>query len=50
MSNKIFAYKGITPTLGERVFIHDTAFVNGDVVIGDDSSVWPTAVLSLIHI
>lgn len=38
-------YKGILPTLGERVFIDDAAVVIGDVVLGDDTSVWPCAVI-----
>lgn len=32
---------GISPTLGERVYIDESAVVVGDVTIGDDSSVWP---------
>lgn len=38
-------YKGIAPQTGKRVYIDDSAVVIGDVVIGDDSSVWPMAVL-----
>ena len=38
-------YQGITPTIGERVFIDPASVVLGDVVIGDDSSVWPCAVI-----
>jgi serine acetyltransferase len=34
-----------TPVLGERIFIDPTAVVLGDVTIGDDSSVWPMAVI-----
>ncbi|HEY9035857.1 MAG TPA: gamma carbonic anhydrase family protein [Pseudomonadales bacterium] len=37
----IRSYQGIAPTLGQRVFVDDTALVLGDVHIGDDSSVWP---------
>jgi carbonic anhydrase/acetyltransferase-like protein (isoleucine patch superfamily) len=33
------------PKLGENVFIDPAALVLGDVVIGDDSSVWPMAVV-----
>ena len=32
---------GVAPTLGERVYIDESAVVVGDVTIGDDSSVWP---------
>jgi carbonic anhydrase/acetyltransferase-like protein (isoleucine patch superfamily) len=38
-------YKGIAPTLGERVYVDPAATVIGDVVLGDDVSVWPGAVL-----
>ncbi len=38
-------YKGITPTLGKAVYIDPQAAVIGDVHIGDESSVWPMAVL-----
>lgn len=36
----VLPYKNILPTLGEDVFIAPTAAVMGDVVIGDESSVW----------
>ncbi|NKI18324.1 gamma carbonic anhydrase family protein [Spongiibacter sp. KMU-166] len=39
-----------TPQLGERVFIDPSAVVIGDVVVGDDSSIWPqTAVRGDMH-
>lgn len=38
-------YLGTTPTLGARVFIDETAIVIGRVRLGDDTSVWPTAVI-----
>jgi carbonic anhydrase/acetyltransferase-like protein (isoleucine patch superfamily) len=34
-------YKGILPTLGARVYVDESATVIGDVVIGDDTSIWP---------
>ncbi|SEI45480.1 Carbonic anhydrase or acetyltransferase, isoleucine patch superfamily [Azotobacter beijerinckii] len=37
----IRTFQGLTPTLGERVFVDPSAVVLGDVAIGDDSSVWP---------
>lgn len=37
----IRTYQGLTPVLGQRVFVDATALVLGDVEIGDDSSVWP---------
>lgn len=38
-------WKGITPTLGERVYVDPSSLVLGDVTLGDDSSVWPMAVV-----
>ncbi|MGJ7459385.1 gamma carbonic anhydrase family protein [Halomonas sp. MA07-2] len=38
-------WKGTTPTLGERVYIDPSSLVLGDVALGDDSSVWPMAVV-----
>ena len=38
-------WKGITPTLGERVYVDPASLVLGDVTLGDDSSVWPMAVV-----
>ncbi|GLK87506.1 gamma carbonic anhydrase family protein [Pseudomonas turukhanskensis] len=38
-------YQGTTPTLGNKVFVDATAVVIGDVVLGDDSSVWPLTVI-----
>ncbi len=39
------SYQGITPILGERVYVDPSATVIGDVVLGDDVSIWPGAVL-----
>ena len=33
------------PTLGRNVYIDESAIVIGGVFLGDDSSVWPTAVI-----
>lgn len=41
----IRAFDGVTPTLGDEVFIADTAAVVGDVTLGDGCSVWFSAVL-----
>lgn len=38
-------FKGIAPQLGERVFVDPSAVVLGDVVIGEDCSVWPAVVI-----
>lgn len=37
----IRSLEGRTPSIGKNVYIDETALVVGDVVIGDDSSVWP---------
>ena len=37
--------KGITPNIGRRCFIAENATVVGDVVIGNDCSVWFNAVI-----
>jgi carbonic anhydrase/acetyltransferase-like protein (isoleucine patch superfamily) len=42
---KIRPYQGIAPTLGDNVFVDDTALVLGDVSIGEDSSIWPLTVV-----
>lgn len=41
----ISSYRNIFPTLGARVYIDPSAVVIGKVTIGDDSSIWPTAVV-----
>lgn len=38
-------YKKKTPLFGNNVFVDDAAIVIGDVHLGDDSSVWPCAVI-----
>jgi carbonic anhydrase/acetyltransferase-like protein (isoleucine patch superfamily) len=42
---KIRSFKGMTPVLGERVFVDPSAVVLGDVKIGDDASIWPLVVI-----
>ncbi|MDO9107352.1 MAG: gamma carbonic anhydrase family protein [Methylovulum sp.] len=39
------AFKGRHPRIGAAVYIDDSAVVIGAVTLGDDASVWPTAVL-----
>jgi len=41
----IVSYRNVSPTLGERVFVAATAVVVGDVVLGDDVSVWYSSVV-----
>ena len=38
-------YRDWKPALGRRVFVDPAATVIGRVTIGDDSSIWPGAVL-----
>jgi len=44
-SPQLRPWRGILPTLGERVFIDPMSTVIGDVVLGDDVSVWPMTVV-----
>ncbi|MDD5036620.1 MAG: gamma carbonic anhydrase family protein [Methylococcaceae bacterium] len=41
----IRAYRDKTPVLGNDVYIDETALVIGDVVLGDDVSIWPMTVV-----
>ncbi|RUL75328.1 gamma carbonic anhydrase family protein [Dyella choica] len=43
--NSLRPFKGIQPTLGARAYVDPAATVIGDVVLGDDVSIWPGAVL-----
>lgn len=38
-------FLGTAPVIGERVYVDPAAIVIGDVVLGDDVSVWPTTVI-----
>ena len=38
-------YRAILPTLGARVYVDPAATVIGDVVLGDDVSIWPGTVV-----
>jgi len=42
---KISNYLGTSPRLAERIYLHESAQVIGDVQLGDDSSVWCNTVL-----
>ena len=35
------SFRGNTPQLGDRVWVDDSAVVIGDVIIAEDSSIWP---------
>ena len=41
----IRSYRGLAPRLGSGVFVAETAAVIGDVVLGDDVSIWYSAVV-----
>ncbi len=43
--NHIRTFQGVTPQLGTNVYIDISAVVLGDVVLGNDCSVWPQAVI-----
>ena len=45
MANHIRPFRGTLPTLGARVYVDPAATVIGDVVIGEDSSIWPGTVV-----
>ena len=45
MTSAIRSYNGITPSLGQQVYVDPAAVIIGDVTVGDDSSVWPCAVI-----
>ena len=41
----IRSHKGIHPQFGAKVYVDPTAIVIGDVQIGEDSSIWPYAII-----
>ena len=41
----ILSFKGITPKISPSAFVSEAAHVIGDVEIGENSSIWPGAVL-----
>lgn len=41
MDKRIRTYQGISPKLGNRVFIDPLSVVLGDATLGDDVSIWP---------
>ncbi|MBR2513267.1 MAG: gamma carbonic anhydrase family protein [Halomonas sp.] len=45
MSSALRTYQGVSPQLGERVYVDPASLVIGDVVLGDDCSVWPMTVI-----
>jgi carbonic anhydrase/acetyltransferase-like protein (isoleucine patch superfamily) len=43
--NPLRSFKGVMPTLGQRVYVDQASTVIGDVELADDVSIWPGAVL-----
>jgi carbonic anhydrase/acetyltransferase-like protein (isoleucine patch superfamily) len=41
----IETFQGIAPQIGREVYIADSAAVIGDVVLGDNASIWPMTVI-----
>jgi carbonic anhydrase/acetyltransferase-like protein (isoleucine patch superfamily) len=39
--NNFRSYHGITPILGNAVYVDETAVLVGDITLGDDTSIWP---------
>ncbi len=39
------SFNGKTPAIGKNTFVHNSAVIIGDVIIGDDCGIWPNAVL-----
>ena len=44
-SHAVRPYRGVLPTLGERAYVDPAATLIGDVVLGDDVSLWPGVVV-----
>jgi len=41
----IKSLNGKTPKIADSVFVSEAAYIVGDVEIGEDSSIWPGAVI-----
>ncbi len=41
----IRSFNGKTPRIAESAFVSEAAYIVGDVVIGEDASIWPGAVI-----
>lgn len=41
----IYAFDGITPKLAPSAWVHEQAYVSGDVELGENASVWPCAAI-----
>ena len=45
MPTRLRPYRDALPQVGERVYIDPSAEVIGDVVLGDDVSIWPGTIV-----
>ncbi|MGI2261292.1 gamma carbonic anhydrase family protein [Shewanella sp. GXUN23E] len=41
MSSSIRSYKGKHPTLGQKVYVDESAVLVGDIELAEDASIWP---------
>jgi carbonic anhydrase/acetyltransferase-like protein (isoleucine patch superfamily) len=41
----VYEYEGVAPTIDPEAYVHPDAVVIGDVTIGAESTIWPSAVL-----
>ena len=41
----LITFRNKSPKIGNNVYIAETATIIGDVTLGDDVSVWPSAVI-----
>jgi carbonic anhydrase/acetyltransferase-like protein (isoleucine patch superfamily) len=40
-ANNLRSFQGITPVLGDRIYIDQSAVILGDITLADDVSIWP---------
>jgi carbonic anhydrase/acetyltransferase-like protein (isoleucine patch superfamily) len=40
-ANNLRSFQGITPALGDRIYIDQSAVIVGDITLADDVSIWP---------
>lgn len=43
--NNIMSFEGKTPQMGERVWVHPSSTIIGDVKLGADVSIWPGVII-----
>lgn len=43
--NNIMSFEGKTPKMGERVWVHPSSTIIGDVSLGEDVSIWPGVII-----